>query len=85
MQKLILALLLASGGCALNAVGVGPQTAADVQAQDDNQQTTDNLDNQMSSGPQLVTPATGGAPVLAMPIGGTLYMPVTGGPPIVGV
>lgn len=34
--------------------------------------------------PRLVIPATGGAPVLGLPIGGGLYIPVTGGAPIPG-
>jgi hypothetical protein len=37
------------------------------------------------SGPQMVLPATGGAPALAQPLGGNLYLPVTGGPPVVGI
>ena len=35
--------------------------------------------------PRLVIPATGGAPTMAIPLGGTLYLPVTGGPPVVGI
>jgi hypothetical protein len=37
------------------------------------------------SGPQMVIPATGGAPVMATPVGGDMYVPVTGGAPIVGI
>jgi hypothetical protein len=37
-----------------------------------------------SSGPRLVVPATGGPPVMAIPLGGGLYLPVTGGPPVPG-
>jgi hypothetical protein len=32
-----------------------------------------------------VIPATGGAPLLGIPLGGNLYLPATGGPPIVGI
>lgn len=35
--------------------------------------------------PRLVIPATGGAPVLGIPVGGGLYIPVTGGAPIPGI
>lgn len=34
--------------------------------------------------PRLIIPATGGAPVLATPLGGGLYLPVTGGAPVPG-
>jgi hypothetical protein len=43
------------------------------------------VDDSQSSGPQVVIPATGGAPELATPVGGDMYIPVTGGPPIVGI
>jgi hypothetical protein len=36
-------------------------------------------------GPSLVLPATGGAPVMAIQLGGNIYQPVTGGPPVVGM
>lgn len=35
--------------------------------------------------PRLMQPVTGGAPVVGIPLGGTLYQPVTGGPPAVGL
>jgi hypothetical protein len=35
-------------------------------------------------GPRLVLPATGGPPVLAIPLGGGIYLPVTGGIPTPG-
>jgi hypothetical protein len=38
-----------------------------------------------NSGPRLIIPATGGAPVLGIPVGGGLFVPVTGGPPVVGI
>jgi hypothetical protein len=34
--------------------------------------------------PRLVIPATGGPPVMAIPVGGSTFQPVTGGPPITG-
>jgi hypothetical protein len=36
-------------------------------------------------GPRLVIPATGGAPVIGIPVGGNFYLPVTGGAPITGI
>jgi hypothetical protein len=38
-----------------------------------------------NSGPQLIMPATGGAPIVGMPVGGNVYMPATGGPPVMGM
>jgi hypothetical protein len=38
-----------------------------------------------SLAPQIVTPVTGGPPVLAVPLGGNVFQPVTGGPPVLGV
>jgi hypothetical protein len=35
--------------------------------------------------PRLVIPVTGGAPVLAIPLGGGIYLPVTGGAPTPGI
>ena len=35
-------------------------------------------------GPQLIIPATGGPPVMALPLGGALYQPVTGESPVMG-
>lgn len=34
---------------------------------------------------QLVQPVMGGAPTLAVPLGGNLYQPLSGGAPIVGI
>ena len=33
---------------------------------------------------RIIIPATGGPPVIGIPIGGDLYIPVTGGTPVVG-
>ena len=38
-----------------------------------------------NTGPRLIVPATGGAPVIGIPVGGNLFLPVTGGPPVVGI
>jgi hypothetical protein len=36
-------------------------------------------------GPRLIIPATGGPPVIGIPVGGDLFLPVTGGPPVTGI
>jgi hypothetical protein len=38
-----------------------------------------------NSMPRLIIPATGGPPVIGIPIGGDLFLPVTGGPPVPGI
>ena len=38
-----------------------------------------------NTGPQPVLPASGGSPVIGIPLGGNIYLPVTGGPPVVGI
>lgn len=35
--------------------------------------------------PRLITPTTGGPPVLGIPLGGNIFLPVTGGPPVSGI
>jgi hypothetical protein len=35
--------------------------------------------------PRLIIPATGGPPVIGIPVGGGLYVPTTGGPPVIGI
>jgi hypothetical protein len=38
-----------------------------------------------NTGPRLIIPATGGPPVIGIPVGGNLFVPVTGGPPVPGI
>jgi hypothetical protein len=76
MKSILLACLL--------AIGCVPGTGAtDVQfptQQDDTPAPQDD------SSPRFVTPVDGSAgPVLATPLGGSMYMPVTGGAPIIGM
>jgi hypothetical protein len=35
--------------------------------------------------PRMIIPATGGLPVLGIPLGGSMFLPVTGGLPVVGI
>lgn len=35
--------------------------------------------------PKMVLPATGGVPVVGIPLGGNMFLPATGGPPVVGI
>jgi hypothetical protein len=38
-----------------------------------------------NTGPRLIAPITGGAPLIGIPVGGNLFVPITGGPPVVGI
>ena len=38
-----------------------------------------------NTGPRLIIPLTGGAPVIGIPLGGNIYLPVTGGGPVIGI
>ena len=38
-----------------------------------------------NTGPRLIMPVTGGAPVFGIPFGGNMYIPVTGGAPVMGM
>ena len=69
---LLLALPMASGCMtAYGAPSYGPAEQASPAPADD-------------WSPRMVVPATGGPPVLAMPLGGGMYLPVTGEPPMAG-
>ena len=35
--------------------------------------------------PRIILPATGGAPIIGIPIGGNIFLPSTGGPPVIGI
>jgi hypothetical protein len=75
-KSIVLVLLvgLFGMGCVPGGAGFSPGASFD----DSSSQST-------NTGPQMVIPATGGAPVMATPVGGDMYVPVTGGPPIVGI
>jgi len=71
--------LLAQVGCA----GLDPKAASTLKTT----ALTESANPAVSedSLPRLVIPAFGGAPIVAIPLGGGLFLPVTGGPPIIGV
>lgn len=86
IRKLLLVLLLPSlmviAGCAsMNAVS--GNNNSDTQ----NCQATPPVNDPPAedNSPRFVIPATGGAPVIAIPLGGSIYLPVTGGAPIDGI
>jgi len=87
--KTLLALLLvlsATTGCATQGLvsGAAGNTGPSLvdTAPDPFPPTPPQIPNTM---PRLVIPATGGPPVIGIPVGGDLYVPVTGGPPIPGM
>jgi hypothetical protein len=84
---LLLSILTASGCATLNSgpgnsVGSAPggnAGAASTAASDPFPPQQD------TTSPRLIIPATGGVPVIGIPVGGDLYIPVTGGPPVIGI
>lgn len=79
MKALVLACLVAITGCTMVGTGAG---AAAPDFPDTSFSDTTTQSDDMS--PRMVEPATGGAPVLATPVGGGVYEPATGGSPIPG-
>jgi hypothetical protein len=39
----------------------------------------------LNTGPRLILPASGGPPVMALPLGSGVYLPLTADPPVVGI
>jgi hypothetical protein len=80
-RLLVLSILLAMAGCArMDTVPGQPQALAD-----EPQAATPPTSAGQDMSPRLVIPATGGPPVLAIPLGGNLYLPVTGEAPTPGI
>ena len=40
---------------------------------------------EVNTGPRLILPASGGPPVMALPLGSGVYLPLTADPPVVGI
>lgn len=79
----LLPLLLVVAGCTTTgAVGASGNGGASTVSFDDSPHAAPDTPNMA---PRLVIPATGGPPVLSLPLGGDLFLPVTGGPPTPGV
>jgi hypothetical protein len=77
-------------GCAAQSAVHPPNTSSSPSAAAASPSTSapdaSHRTQQDTTSPRLVAPAaTAGPPVMAIPLGGNLYLPVTGGPPIVGV
>lgn len=81
LRFLMLPILLAMVGCGRIDTAPGNQQGVARRSQAAAPSTNSALPD-MS--PRLVIPVTGGAPVMAIPVGGNLYLPVTGGAPIPG-
>lgn len=80
VYRLAALLVVATTGCAtVPQGGAGSYTPPPVAASPAPAPQLQNM------GPREVIPATGGIPVLGIPVGGGLYVPVTGGQPIVGI
>jgi hypothetical protein len=84
---LVLSVLAATGCATLGPVphNLG-STASDPQAATASPSISDPFPPQEdTTSPRLIIPATGGPPVIGIPVGGGLFVPVTGGPPVIGI
>jgi hypothetical protein len=80
----VLALLLSTASCATMGAGTAQSNPSsfNVATLGASQPVTPDPSQKTHSGTPLVLPATGGPPVVGIPVGGNLYLPTTGGPPI---
>jgi hypothetical protein len=86
--SLLLIMVCSTAGCA--TLGTGPQT--DVNPVSAATETTISAPTTITSpiqdqdmSPRFIIPATGGAPVIGIPLGGNIFLPVTGGAPVIGI
>jgi hypothetical protein len=83
---LLLPLVFAVSACVMNGPIRGDAQAGNGSAFEASAPTAPALTPpQPDMTPRLMQPVTGGAPVVGIPLGGTLFQPVTGGPPVVGI
>jgi hypothetical protein len=86
--SLVLFIFVATGCTTLGAIqsDSGNTVAAFGSAGPDSVTPSDPFPPQdTNSMPRLIIPATGGPPVLGIPVGGNIFLPVTGGPPVPGI
>jgi hypothetical protein len=83
----LLILICATAGCAtLGAVPGTPVNGESAAAEPTTSDSTIAAPFQdQDTGPRIIIPATGGAPVLGIPLGGDMFLPVTGGAPVIGI
>jgi hypothetical protein len=85
----LLILALSITGCA--TLGTAPDTQASMGSPIEESATVPvspafpPSSQDQNTGPQIIIPATGGAPVIGIPLGGNIYLPVTGGLPVIGI
>lgn len=84
---LLLILTFSTAACANLGTLPGPQGHQDSDAEEPSiaaPLSAPALQDQ-NAGPQIILPATGGVPVIGIPLGGDIFLPVTGGPPVIGI
>jgi len=85
----LLVLALSTAGCA--TLGAFPETQATSGSTVEAVATAPDLpafppsSQEQDIGPQIILPATGGAPIIGVSLGGNIYLPVTGGAPVIGI
>lgn len=84
---MLLILTFSTAGCATLGASPGSQGNLDPAADEATitpPPTASPFPDQ-NMGPQIIIPATGGAPVIGIPLGGNIFQPVTGGAPVIGI
>jgi hypothetical protein len=85
----LLIFAIATSGCATLGSVQGTQAVdtsrAAVTATDSGLASFNSSSQDQNIGPRIVIPATGGAPVIGIPLGGDMFLPVTGGAPVIGI
>jgi hypothetical protein len=83
----LLILTFSTVGCA--TLGNSPETQGNLDPAADEasivEPTPASPFQDQNLGPQIIIPATGGAPVIGIPLGGNIFEPVTGGAPVIGI
>jgi hypothetical protein len=86
-NSLLLILICSTAGCATVGGGPGlstyPESSADEATSPPTTIAPSNQGQDVS--PRFIIPATGGAPVIGIPLGGNMFLPVTGGAPVIGI
>jgi hypothetical protein len=90
-MKILTLLILALSTAACATLGTAPDTQASMGSPTEESATVSvspaspPSSQDQNTGPQIIIPATGGAPVIGIPLGGNIYLPVTGGVPVIGI
>jgi hypothetical protein len=89
MKTFALSILIgATAGCATLGAVPGTQVNGESAAAEPTTSGSSAIaapSQDQDTGPSIIIPVTGGAPVLGIPLGGDMFLPVTGGAPVIGI